>query len=111
MIGLFWIYKKKIYLKSIEICYVRTINGFKDCDFSHYETWDEIASTHQNLYFYEYEDIPRGRVVFDVTKERYIVYANREIITSVKKQTLILDAFKLADTKLDFIVDEHYKIY
>ncbi len=35
MIGIFWIYKKEIYFKSIEMDAVKAIKNFKDSDFSH----------------------------------------------------------------------------
>ena len=77
MIGIFWIYKSKIYLKSINMTEVKAIGYFVDSDFSHYQVWDKISLQNRDFYLYEYEDIPRGRVVYDVKNEKYIVYSNK----------------------------------
>jgi len=36
-IGVFWIYKTQIYSKPIKVDDVKSINGFIDSDFSHYQ--------------------------------------------------------------------------
>ena len=109
-IGIFWIYKSKIYLKSIETRKVNAIENFIDSDFAHYKVWDEISSQNQDFYLYEYEDIPRGRIVFNIKDKQYIVYSNNEIINSGKAKELILNAFNLQDEKVAFRYDFHYEI-
>ena len=111
MIGVFWIYKQNIYLKSIKVDNVKAINGFIDSDFSHYQVWDEISAQNKDFYLYEYEDIPRGRVVYDVEYTQYIVYSNEDIINSDKAKKSITEAFNLNTTKVIFEYDAHYKIF
>jgi len=111
MIGIFWIYKQEIYLKSISMDTVKAINNFIDSDFSHYQVWDEISSQNKDFYLYEYEDIPRGRVVYDIEKLRYIVYSNDDIINSSKAKKLIIEAFNLNASNVIFQYDMHYKLF
>jgi len=111
MIGVFWIYKFQIYFKSIITDNVKAINGFKDSDFAHYQEWNEISSQNKDFYLYEYEDIPRGRVVYDVENTQYIVYSNEDIINSDKAKNSITEAFNLNTTKVIFEYDAHYKIF
>jgi len=110
MLGVFWIYKKQIYFKYIKVDEVKEIDGFVDSDFSHYQVWDEISSQNKDFYLYEYEDIPRGRVVYDIVNTQYIVYSNDEIITSDEAKRLITEAFNLNTVKVLFQYDAHYKI-
>ena len=110
MIGIFWIYKSQIYSKSIKTNSIKSINGFIDSDFSHYQVWDEISSQNKDFYLYEYEDIPRGRVIYDVENTQYIVYANSDIINSAESKALIINAFNLKADSVLFQYDEHYKI-
>ncbi len=110
MLEIFWIYKNKIHTKSIEINAVKSIKNFKDSDFSHYQAWNEISLQNKDFYLYEYEDIPRGRVVYDVENTQYIVYANSDIIISDEAKELIVNRFTLKKSKVLFKYDEHYKI-
>ena len=109
-IGVFWIYKSKIYIKSTQTDNVKPIDGFIDSDFAHYEVWDEISSHNRNFYLYEYEDISRGRIVYDVKNAQYIVYSNDDIIHSEEAKNLIIKAFHLDKDKVLFQYDAHYKI-
>jgi hypothetical protein len=109
-LGIFWIYKSKIFFKSIQFDYRKAINGFIDSDFAHYQVWDEISLQNKDFYLYEYEDIPRGRVVYDVENSQYIVYAHKDIINSDKAKALIINSFNLKIDNVVFKYDEHYKI-
>ena len=109
-IGVFWISKSQIDFKSIITDNVKAINGFKDSDFAHYQVWNEISSQNKDFYLYEYEDIPRGRVVYDVENSQYIVYANNDIINSDEAKALIINGFNLKIDSVLFKYDEHYKI-
>lgn len=109
-IGIFWIYKSQIYLKSIQIDNIKPIDGFIDSDFAHYLVWDKISAQNSDFYLYEYEDIPRGRIVYDVKDRRYIVYSNEDIINSEEARNLIIEAFHLDNDRVLFQYDMHYKI-
>jgi len=109
-IGIFWIYKNKIYSKQINKNAIKAINGFKDTDFAHYQVWNEISSQNKDFYFYEYEDIPRGRVIYNIKNSQYIVYANNDIINSDEAKALIINGFNLKSDNVLFKYDEHYQI-
>ena len=110
MIGVFWIYKSQIYGKTINTVVIKEVNKFIDSNFSHYQVWSEVSLKDKDFYLYEYEDIPRGRVIYDMENEQYIVYANEEIINSDIGKMLIIDMFSLQKSKVSFKYDEHYKI-
>ena len=109
-IGIFWIHKSKLYSKSIALDRVKSINGFIDSDFAHYKVWDEILSQNKDLYLYEYEEIPRGRIVFDVKQKLFIIYSNYDIINLDEAKRLIMDTFGLDNKAVSFQYDAHYKL-
>ena len=54
----------------------------------HFETWDTWRRSRAvgpalgaTVLFYEYEDWPRGRIVFDRARELFILYADRKLLT------------------------------
>jgi hypothetical protein len=55
---------------------------------SHYETWDHWRrdktmdpSLRALVGLYEYEDWPRGRIVFDRARDLFVLYADRKLLT------------------------------
>jgi len=109
-IGIFWIYENKIFAKTQNLDEVKSINGFKDSDLSHYQVWDKIKNKHPKFYFFEYEDIPRGRIVYDVNKNRFIIYCNENILQDKISKKIILKKFDLINGQAIFKADSHYKI-
>jgi len=109
-IGIFWIFEGKIYAKTKCLQDIKAVDNFKDIDDAHYKIWDEILLQQRKLYLYEYEDIPRGRVVYSMDNAEYIVYSNEEIINSKEARNLIIGAFNLNREQVLFQYDAHYKI-
>ena len=84
----------------------------------HYEVWEEwrllgaagliklglpgsIASG-------EYEEFPRGRIVFDTQTETFIIYADRKLQTAAIIQQIV-DTFGLAGQRTAVRSDAHYR--
>ena len=109
-IGIFWIYQNKIYLKTQNLQKIKPINGFIDSDLSHYKVWDEIKSKNKDFYLYEYEEIPRGRVVYDTINHNFIIYCNKDILLNLQNKKQILETFKIKNKNYSFKEDEHYII-
>lgn len=108
-IGIFWLYENKCYIKTQKLENIQTINGYKDSDLSHYKEWDSIKLQNSKFYIYEYEEIPRGRVVYDCEQDQFIIYANKNLINPLNQQ-LVCDAFNLEIKKSVMLEDEHYLI-
>lgn len=110
MVGVFWIYEGEVYHKAVSVDDITPINGFIDSDLAHYEVWDEIQRKNPAFYLYEYEEIPRGRVVYDTVKKYYVVYANSTIIKSPIHRKRIAETFEVDRNRIKFFEDEHYKL-
>lgn len=109
-IGVFWIYEKQVFAEFQPIKDIQIINGYKDSDLAHYKVWDKIQNQHPKFYLYEYEEIPRGRVVLDIENDKFIIYCNKPILADETSKELILTKFKLDKSKSLFKIDEHYKL-
>ncbi len=115
-IGIFWIYEKQVFLEFQILGDIKAINGFKDSDLSYYQVWDKVKNQHPKFYLYEYEDIPRGRVVYDIENHIFRIYCNENILQDETSKKLILEKFKLmklfevSKESIEFKKDEHYKI-
>jgi hypothetical protein len=109
-IGVFWIFENKIFLETQKLEDIKSMNGFKDSDLSHYKVWDKVKNQHPKFYLYEYEDIPRGRVVYNIEENQFIIYCNKNTLKEEISKRLILDKFQLLSENSIFKEDEHYRI-
>ena len=80
----------------------------------HYNFWERLRyqkSPHaltQVPAWSEYEEWPRGRVIYDTQKEKFIVYADRKLLTEAARQA-IMKAFSLPASNTSYYPDSHYK--
>ncbi len=109
-IGVFWIFENKVFFKTQRLEDIKSINGFKDSDLSHYQVWNTVKSQHPRFYLYEYEEIPRGRVVYDIEENRFIIYCNENTLQDKISKKLILKKYKILNRNSTFKEDEHYII-
>ena len=108
-IGVFWIYNNQIFSKKELLKNIEKINNFKDSNLSHYKVWEEIKYKHKDFYMFEYEQIPRGRIVYDTYNRVFLIYCNNDILNNSKAKKMILKEFRIKEDYL-FFYDEHYKI-
>lgn len=75
--------------------------GFVNYPYSHFEMWDKVNSGIwvDDCYYY-----PRGRVIFDINRNKHLVYADK----CVSKQVIIqlVKLYGIEDYEL--LRDEHY---
>lgn len=116
MIGIFWGYQGEIFgAKQSLSAGDSTLPGFIDSIFAHVNVWETplaVKSQYSELRSMEYQDIPRGRVVFkgsaaQAKNGKYIVYLDKCLFTDMYKQ-VILEFFELQDKKVVWRMDAHY---
>jgi hypothetical protein len=81
----------------------------------HYETWDHWRRDRPvdpvlcaMVWFYEYEDWPRGRIVFDRSRDQFILYADRKLLTP-ETIARIETHFHLPEDRTEVQSDLHYQ--
>ena len=81
----------------------------------HYETWahwrrDRTVepALRALVRSYEYEDWPRGRIVFDQSRDLFIIYADRKLLTPATIARLETQ-FQLPEERTEIHSDLHYK--
>ncbi len=116
MIGIFWGYQNQIFgAKQSLSAGDSTLPGFVDSTFAHVDVWETplaVKSQYLELRSMEYQDIPRGRVVFkgvatQAKGGKYIVYLDKCLLTDAYKQ-VILEFFELQGKKVVWRMDAHY---
>ena len=109
-IGIFWIYKEEILagMKSLRV--IRAVCGMKDTDFEHYRLWSEFQKARHELRCFEYEDIPRGRIVYSEKENAFILYLGKEMAGNKGIVEKIVSRFDLKNLNVRVCTDEHYGI-
>jgi hypothetical protein len=89
--------------------------GLRDVAYQHIDVWENeriYMPTFPELMGSEYQEYPRGRVIYSNNKKKFIIYADRACLTEqVKKE--ILFRFNLQqvreEKRVTFRLDPHYR--
>jgi hypothetical protein len=80
----------------------------------HYETWAQWRrdrtvepALRALVRAYEYEDWPRGRIVFDRSRDLFLLYADRKLLTTATIAR-IATQFHLQEERTKVTTDVHY---
>lgn len=110
-IGIFWIYQGAIFGKEVPISDAeKGFSGILDSPDTHIKQWKSIiegTNGFPELKYFEYEEVPRGRVVYDAINDRPIVYMDAVLHRKLER-SLIREFFGLGRNKAVWMIDEHY---
>lgn len=108
-IGIFWHYQNQI----IGIAHDFNLSdqdslGLIDSAYVHVKYWEELRNQIAALRHIEYEEIPRGRVIYNSLSKKTIVYMNAKLLKkSIAQQ--IATFFELYFDDVIWQKDPHYK--
>ncbi len=99
-IGIFWYWNNQVIgiAHSFNITKADSI-GLIDSPYTHIEYWITLQEKYSELQNYEYEQIPRGRVIFDTNKEKSIIYLDKTLLYK-SKINKVYDFFNLNPEQL-----------
>lgn len=108
-IGIFWILPDDGICAFPEKFRVES-NGrhFHDSEQSHIRLWPNVVYSHKELGDYRYEEIPRGRILFDYRSNKFIAYICEDYVRNPLIRNALKDAFCLHQQKIMWATDEHY---
>ncbi len=82
--------------------------GFRNEDLGHPEYWAQLAAQGKVPRDREYEEFPRGRVVYDVARCQYTLMADACILRQKKLvQRILRELHRPAETEV--VADSHYR--
>lgn len=111
-VGIFWFIqasgeKPKLVGDGTPLPEAEDYGNFKTHPRDHYSMWNALRRHLGNPFgIDEYEDWPRGRIVYDSTRALFVVYADRQLLNDTAKRE-ILNYFRLPP-KVTFSTDAHY---
>ncbi|MFS1424377.1 hypothetical protein [Shewanella sp. 10N.286.48.B5] len=113
-IGIFWFYQGTLICKKLLISESKEDTlGIHDSPFQHIQEWESkniYLASHPELLGTEYQELPRGRVVYSSRKKAFTVYGDKACLTK-KAKIIIINNFKLPTENTLFKSDPHYQIF
>jgi len=108
-IGIFWILPNNVICAFPEKFNVEG-NGrhFHDSEQSHIKLWPKVVFKHKELGDLGYEEIPRGRIIFDYRTNKFLAYVCEDFVGKPDIRKALKDAFCLHQQKIMWTTDEHY---
>ncbi len=110
-IGIFWVYKDTVIGKAVDLVEGdQSIPGVVDSPDTHVYVWEsdpEFRIPFSELREFEYQSIPRGRVIYFNNKSVFKIYMDKVLFSKANKKN-ILEFFDLATSKVIWDTDSHY---
>jgi hypothetical protein len=109
MVGIFWLLKGEL---IFDVTPVSSAEPYGDClghAKSHIAFWTELQRARVIPLDIEYEEPPRGRVVFNVKTKQYIAYADKCIREKPVIMRKIISDFFLPADSTEIISGAHYR--
>ena len=109
-VGIFWLIDQRIIIDTTPVSKAESYSTALNHPTSHIDYWTRLQRTGAVLPEVEYEELPRGRVVFYRREQRFTLYADACIL---RKKNVVAKLLRLMhlpdDTALS--TDPHYKCY
>jgi hypothetical protein len=102
-VGLFFIVYNDLFLHSCEFVESEPYGDFLNYPLSHDEIWRE---NYQKKYHVDFDYYPRGRIVYNISEQRYILYYDGCIENEAKKLQNLF-----SDNACQISRDEHYQCH
>ena len=106
-IGIFWVFEGRLLKASSPVAAGIDSPVSVDSRYDHIAFWSVLQIRNLALRSLQYDQVPRGRILFLKEKGRFCVYMDKKLRTARIKR-MILEAFALPAGKTVFITDGHY---
>jgi len=110
-IGVFWFFDGQVFGETTEFTEAQqSVLGLLDSEATHAAVWEKhshFKSAKPILAHFEYQDIPRGRVLYQLSKRRFLVYLDKTLMNK-KAKSAIAGYFGFTPQLADWKSDLHY---
>jgi hypothetical protein len=111
-IGIFWIYQGKILGKARDLAEGESsVLGLIDSPDNHIDLWEgdlDFLALFPELRDQEYQQVPRGRVMYASHENKAVVYMDKSLYQTKTAKQLVIDFFALHAVNVSWKTDPHY---
>ena len=121
-LGIFWVFKGQLLSRTVPIIKAERRAGRLDSPLAHVSAWSGLVAehrqTHPLLSVLEYDEVPRGRVIFDIPTRTFVVYMDASLFRTTGSRTspdptvaeALRGTFDLQGRTVRFATDPHYRL-
>jgi len=106
-IGIFWVFEGRLFKASGPVAAGIDFPVSVDSRYDHIAFWQVLQIRNPALRSLQYDQVPRGRILFLKQEGRFCVYMDKKLRTP-KTKRMILKTFALPAGKTVFVTDGHY---
>jgi hypothetical protein len=110
-VGIFWLVDGKLLIDSTPLSAAEEYDDFKIHSGSHVSVWELFQQNGTAPPEMEYEEAPRGRVVYNTKTQRFTLLADKCILRDKRIVSHILSELNLPSKKTDNKTDSHYRCF
>jgi hypothetical protein len=120
-VGIFWVFKGRLLALPVALDQAERREGKIDSPHAHAEEWPRVVARHRSalrlLSVLDYDEVPRGRVLFDTRKRIFIAYLDASLFESpvagkpvASVRAALLEQFRLGGERVRYATDPHYRL-
>lgn len=113
-VGIFWVRKNNTLLGVSEpVEDSLNYGGFATYSNDHIRVWKKLKNdinAPKSWRYSEYEEVPRGRVVFDLKKKAFVIYGPSHLVGDAAFKKNALSYFNIPASSASFKSDPHYEM-
>ena len=108
-IGIFWILPDNTIFAFPEPLILEAKgHHFHDSADQHKNLWKKVVLRHKEFGDFGYEEIPRGRIIYDYQAKKFLAYVCDDFVKKPDIRAALREAFCLSNNKVAWKTDEHY---
>ncbi len=110
-VGIFWLVDGKLVMDSTSLSMSEHYGGFKIHPADHCSVWERFQPSGAVPDDMEYDERPRGRVMYDTKARRFRLLADRCILKNKGVIRDIISKMNLPSGNTDMGTDSHYRCF
>lgn len=110
-VGIFWLLRDRVVHDTSLLSDAEPYGKCLGHPESHYDYWtrqQRLGAVPRDM---EYEESPRGRIVYDTITERFTLFADRCVLAKKSFVNQVLSTMHLPTNRTDLKTDGHYRCY
>jgi hypothetical protein len=108
-VGIFWLVSGKLLIDSTPLSQAEPYGDHLTHPRGHAEVWGRYQRTGVVPIDMEYEEYPRGRVIYNTKTQRFTLLADKCILRDKSMVSTIMSAMNLPGKNTDKATDSHYR--
>ena len=109
LIGPFFVIGGQVYGYGEPVSEKNSTDSFFDSNITHMQYWTYFTKNVKPEYKdIDYAEFPRGRIIYDVKNDKFIGYADKDILNNAGSRYKVKQFFNLGGKNVDWRSDDHY---